>query len=250
MHWIFAPLRLIYKIYFGVIFIITGIILYPFMLVFIKGKRKYKNGLILKKVWSKSICFLTLIRVSVKNVNNFPQDQPYIVCANHASYLDIILMFLIIPHDFAFLGKAEVLSWPIINIFFKRKVDIPVYRGSIKKAKECLDLAEKALEHGRCVAIFPEGGMDTNNPKLKRFKNGAFKLAEELNVPIVPMSLLNNWKLFSDHEDIFGAASPGIAKIEIHEPIYPSKRDGKNSVYLRNETYKIIDKSLKEYANR
>ena len=196
------------------------------------------------------LCVSTLVKVNVLDKSNFPSEGPYIVCANHASYLDIIIMFLVIPHDFAFLGKAEVLRYPIINVFFKRGIDIPVYRNSPKRAKECLDLSEIAIQNGRCVAIFPEGGMEVNNDTLKRFKNGAFVLAENMNVPIVPITFLNNWKLFSDHEDLFGSARPGIAKVKIEAPLIPDKENGKDSIYLRNETYQIINNSLKEYANR
>jgi len=250
MKYLLSPLRLIYKVYIGVIFLISGLLLYPFMLGLIRGKNKYRNALKLKQIWSKTICILVFIRVKIDFEAEFPKDQPYIVCANHASYLDILLMFLIIPNDFAFLGKAEVLKWPIVNLFFIRGVDIPVYRGSVRRAKECLDLADIALKEGRSVAIFPEGGMDINNHHLKRFKNGAFRLAIENEVPIVPLTFLNNWKLFSDHIDLLGSASPGTARIKIHPAIYPDSDYYKDLISLREHTYKIIDSALEDYENR
>jgi len=250
MKYLLSPLRLIYKVYIGVIFLISGLLLYPFMLTLIRGNNKYRNALKLKQVWSKVICVFALIRVKIDFEAEFPKDQPYIVCANHASYLDILLMFLILPNDFAFLGKAEVLKWPIVNIFFLRGVDIPVYRGSVKRAKECLDLADLALKEGRSVAIFPEGGMDINTHHVKRFKNGAFRLAMENNVPIVPLTFLNNWKLFSDHIDLLGSGSPGIARIKIHKAIYPSSDYYKDLISLREHTYSIIDSALENYENR
>lgn len=249
MKYVFAPFRLIYKLYVGVIFMITGILLYPFFLLLIRGEKKYRNALKLKRTWSKLICIFSLIKVSVDIEKDFPKDQPYVVCANHASYLDILLMFQILPDDFAFLGKAEVLKWPIVNVFFLRGIDIPVYRGSVKRAKECLDLADVALQEGRSVAIFPEGGMDINNKLLKRFKNGAFRLAIENEVPIVPLTFLNNWRLFSDHIDLLGAASPGVAKIKIHTPIDPKSEYYKDLVSLRERTYNIIETALEEYEN-
>ena len=220
------------------------------MLFLIRGKNKYRNALILKQVWAKVICVLVLIKVQVENAGGFPKDAPYIVCANHASYLDILLMFLILPDDFAFLGKAEVLKWPIINVFFLKGVDIPVYRGSVKRAKECLDLADMALKEGRSIAIFPEGGMDINNHRLRRFKNGAFKLAIDNQAPIIPITFLNNWRLFSDHADLLGSGSPGIAKIKIHKAIGPGLEPYKDLVSLRDKTYSLIETALEEYENR
>ena len=78
----------------------------------------------------------------MKNNNNF------IICANHKSYLDILLMYLIIDHDFAFLGKSEVLKYPVIRIFFKRGIDIHVYRASRIKAAKSLELAKSEINRG------------------------------------------------------------------------------------------------------
>ncbi len=246
---VFAPFRFLYKVYFGIVYFLIGIVLFPFMITMIRGKHKYRNALALKKIWSKSLCTLTLLRVKVIDLENFPDKGPYIVCANHSSYLDIVIMFLVIPHDFAFLGKAEILKYPIINMFFKRGIDIPVYRNSVKRAKECIDLAEKAISEGRSIAIFPEGGIINVEHHVMRFKNGAFKLALDTKTPIVPISFVNNYKLFSDHEDVFGAGKPGIARVVIHKPIPTKELNHKDLVPLRDQTRDIIRKPIEENAN-
>ena len=107
--------------------------------------------------------FFVGIHYDIKTESAIPFNQPYIICPNHKSYLDIVLMYLIIPHDFAFIGKSELLRWPVIRFFFKRGVDIPVYRDSISKAAKCLAIAEEELKKGRSIVIFPEGGWD-NEP--------------------------------------------------------------------------------------
>lgn len=247
MKIIFAPFRFIYKLYVGMIYVGFGVLLYPFMLVMIRGEKKYERALKLKKIWSKVMLTFALIRVDVIGKENFPKNTPYIVCANHTSYLDIITMFLVIPDDFAFLGKAEVLKWPIVNTFFKKGIDIPVYRDSVKRAKECIDLAGVSIQNGRNIAIFPEGGMENNSNVLRRFKNGAFRLSLDEKVPIVPVTFVTNWKLFSDHIDLFGSASPGIAKVVVHEPIDPVLFEN-DLVSLREQTYETIKKAL-EYEN-
>ncbi|MEC7005687.1 MAG: lysophospholipid acyltransferase family protein, partial [Bacteroidota bacterium] len=75
--------------------------------------------------------FFVGIKYEIKMESTIPFNKPYIICPNHKSYLDIVLMYLIIPHDFAFIGKSELLKWPVVRIFFKRGVDIPVYRDSV-----------------------------------------------------------------------------------------------------------------------
>ena len=92
--------------------------------------------------------FLVGIHYETIMESAIPFNQSYIICPNHKSYLDIVLMYLIIPHDFAFIGKSELLRWPVIRFFFKRGVDIPVYRDSISKAAKCLAIAEEELKKG------------------------------------------------------------------------------------------------------
>ena len=213
------------------------------MMVLLRGEKKYARAHSFKKIWSKIIAVLGCIRVKVEYQGQFPKEGPYVICANHASYLDIILMPLIIPDTFMFLGKAEVLKWPIVNAFFKRGIDIPVYRDSVKRVKECIDLAEIGIKEGRAIAIFPEGTMSTDG-KLMRFKNGAFVLAKNCNVPIVPLTFQNNWMMFSDHLDFLGPARPGIARMVVHEPIETTNKD---LVSLREETFEVINKALLEY---
>ncbi|CAG5085523.1 hypothetical protein CRYO30217_02784 [Parvicella tangerina] len=224
------------------VYLTTGLLLYPYFLIALRGSNKFEKAVKVKKVWSVAICFLCGIRVRVIGAENFPNEGSFIVCANHASYLDIILMYRIIPSDFAFLGKAEVLKWPIINIFFKKGIDIPVDRTNRKAASESLLKAKEALRQERSLAIFPEGTMGPQPPKMLRFKNGAFSLAMEFSTNIIPITFSNNYKLFYDHTDFFGPGRPGVAKIIVHPAIEVTSKS--DLVSLRNETYQIIKSGL------
>ncbi len=227
---------------------LLGLLLFPFMLVFIRGDRKVERGIKIKRLWSSILCFFGGYRIDVKFEVDLPQDKPFIFCPNHTSYLDIVLMYLILPHQIAFLGMSEILKWPIINLFFKRGVDIPVYREAGKKAIDCLKPAADELKNGRSLVIFPEGKIPGEVPKLAPFKRGAFILAKENDTPIVPITFFNNWKLFSDHTDLFGTAKPGTAIVKVHQPIYP--KDFQDFLSLQRETYRIIDTELQDYGNK
>lgn len=242
MRWIGAPFRFLYKLYFGVIYLASGILLYPYFLIVLRGEKKYQRAVRVKKLWSNIICVFCVIRVKIDGKENFPEKGPFIVCANHASYLDIILMYKIIPSDFAFLGKAEVLKWPIINIFFKKEIDIPVDRSNRKVAAESLLKAKEAIRQERSLAIFPEGTMGKNPPKMLRFKNGAFSLALEFGADVIPITFVNNYQLFYDHVKVFGAGRPGTARIVVHPPLKVTPQS--DLVSLRNETYDIIKSKL------
>lgn len=157
----------------------------------------------------------------VKKVIDSPiPEGPYIIVANHSSYLDIFFMYSILPkHPFLFLGKGEILSYPIIRTYFKG-LNIPVYRKDRSKAATSFILAKKAVKEGWSLVIFPEGGIpDEGSPAMIPFKKGAFKLAKALDVPIIPVTFTNHYKLFSDPTNILGPARPGISKVYVHEAI-------------------------------
>lgn len=154
----------------------------------------------------------------IKKIVESPLPKgPYIIIANHSSYLDIFFMYSIFPkHPFLFLGKGEILGYPIIRTYFKG-LNIPVYRKDRSKAATSFVLAKKAVYEGWSLVIFPEGGIpDDDNPKLIPFKKGAFKLAKALNIPIIPVTFTNHYRLFSDPLDFFGPARPGTSHVHIH----------------------------------
>ena len=235
---------ILFYIYFGSVYIIFCIILILPIFLFVRGKRKNKTAKKIKTFWSKWMSLAIGIKTKVTFLSDIDSNDNYIICANHKSYLDIVLMYLVIDHDFAFLGKSELLKWPVINIFFKRGVDIPVYRDSKTRAAECLILAENEINKGRSVVIFPEGGWDNSEKVMRRFKNGAFQLAIDTSCPILPVTFKNNYDLFTDHKDFSGTAKPGTANITVHQPIIVDNLTRKDLVNLREQTFNIINKEL------
>ncbi len=240
--------RFLYKLYFGITYIILGLLLYPFMFLLIRGEKGVIRGIRMKQIWSRILCALVFIRVQTDFEVDLPKNQAFVFCPNHTSYLDIVLMYVILPHNIAFLGKSEILKWPIISLFFKRGVDIPVFRDSKTKASDCLIPAADELKRGRSLVIFPEGKIPDHVPDLAPFKRGAFSLAFATGVPVVPITFYNNWRLFSDHTDFFGPAKPGKSLVKVHRPLYP--KDFQDLLSLQQETYRIIDKELKNYGNQ
>jgi 1-acyl-sn-glycerol-3-phosphate acyltransferase len=236
-------------VYFGIVFFVIFLVTYPFFFILLSRDEWVIYAFKLKKVWSFLMSVFALVPVVVKKEVELPKDTPYVICANHTSYLDIVLMNCIISNFFVFMGKAELLKWPIVNVFFRNgRMDIAVNRTNKREAMRALQKAGEALELGRSVMIFPEGTMPETAPKMKRFKNGAFKLAIENQVPIVPLTLITNWKLFSDHTDIFGRGRPGICRAKIHKPISTKGMTDKDLVSLREQTFNTINQELKNHG--
>ena len=174
-----------YFIYFGLVFILFSVILAPFVFLLVNGNSKYFWAKKIKTFWARWMSASIGIKTKTTFLENLNSNNNYIICANHKSYLDIVLMYLVIDHDFAFLGKAELLKWPVLRFFFKRGIDIPVYRGSRTKAAKCIALAHQEIKRGRSVVIFPEGGWDNSETQMRKFKNGAFQLAIDTGLSLI-----------------------------------------------------------------
>lgn len=216
MEYIRGLFSLLWKLYVGLIFVVTAIIYYPIIVPFLFSESSKRKAFRIFVAWSWTVrifCFYHVKRLS----NNPLPEGSYIIVGNHASYLDIFLIYSIINKSpFIFLGKIEILSYPLIKTYFKR-LNVPVDRSSSIKSARSLVAAGKCLKNGWSLMIFPEGGIpDDSNPKMIPFKEGAFQLAKSFNVPIVPVTFVNNYRLLSDPSNLFGPARPGISRVHIH----------------------------------
>lgn len=193
--------------------------------------------------------FFALIFFDIKGREKI-KDEPYIICMNHQSYLDILFAYKVVgKYFFKFIGKSELLKWPMIGMFFRKGMDIPVDRVNPRKARESLELWKKALQEDISIAIFPEGVIPDDTPQLKKFKNGAFKIAVELNIPILPVTFLDNWKrMESDPMHFSAMASPGMCRAIVHDPIYTQGMDLMDLAPLREKVYEVINAPLVEHG--
>lgn len=237
-------LGLWWKLYFFIAFLVSVVVLYPIYLVLLTQERLFPLGYKLIRLHAKTILFLVGIRLDIQweenRINNF--NETFVVTPNHTSYLDILMTYVISPHMLIFMGKAELGKVPIFNIFFKR-MNILVNRGSIVGGHKAFQRADFELKHGKNVVIFPEGGILDIAPKLSRFKNGAFKLAIENNVPIIPITFLDNYRLLQD--SFIGLSGPGRARVIVHKAIETKDLSQDDLVSLREGVFTLIDNTIK-----
>ena len=235
---------LIFKIYVGFVFIITFLIFYVPILTCLSKASWKKMAFKVHIVWCYAFRILAFLHVIFKKKAALPEG-PYVIIANHSSYLDIFVMYSIMPsHPFLFLGKSEILNYPLFKTLFKR-LNIPVFRNDRIKAAKSFIQAKNALSNGWSIVIFPEGTIpDENWPQMIPFKEGAFKLAKSANVPIVPISFTNNYKLLSDPECVLGHARPGFSHVHIHEYISKEKVNELSADELMKLSFDIINQPI------
>lgn len=215
------------------------------MYVLLLKESWHKKTHLIFVLWSWSLRLLCFY--FVKKEKNYPvPDGPYIVIANHSSYLDIYLMTSILPkHPLLFLGKSELLRYPFLRTYFK-KLHIPVFRNDKMKAAKSFLQAKKAVQNGWSLMIFPEGGIpDEDLPTMVPFKEGAFKLAKNLKIPIVPLTFTTNYRLLSDPGNIFGGGRPGVSKVYIHETISSEQVEKQSVEELMSHCFEVINEPLK-----
>lgn len=242
MKYIGALLAYIWKIYFLLVVMLVILILYPIQLILLSNEKYFQQGFKLIRFQAKAILFLIGIRKEVHG--SIPNDSKtsYIICPNHSSYLDILLLYAAFPTYFIFLGKKELGSVPVFNIYFK-KMNLLVDRANPKAAHKAIRNACEKLKGGTNLVIFPEGTIPTTTPKMKPFKNGAFFAAAETNTAIIPITFKDNYKLLEDDWGFFARTRPGKSRVYIHPPVFP-KNDASDLLTLREETKSAIESQL------
>lgn len=161
--------------------------------------------------------------------------------ANHTSMADIMLMLVTVKNPFVFVGKKELSKIPLFGFFYKRTC-ILVDRSDAKSRHAVFMRAQRRLKQGLSICIFPEGGVPDENVILDDFKDGAFRLAINHQIPIVPISFLDNKERFSW---TFFSGSPGLMRSKIHKFIETQGLTNKETKSLNAQSRAIILKELK-----
>jgi 1-acyl-sn-glycerol-3-phosphate acyltransferase len=125
---------------------------------------------------------------------------------------DIMLMLVSVKNPFVFVGKKELAQIPLFGFFYKRTC-ILVDRSSAKSRQAVFKRAQRRLSQGLSICIFPEGGVPDETIVLDQFKDGAFRLAINHQIPIVPITFYDNKKRFSY---TFFSGGPGRMLARIH----------------------------------
>lgn len=241
-----GSLSFVYKIYIACIFLLTLCIFYLPLLILLSKEKWHPKVHHVFVVWSKTMQIAIFIRIKIELKAPLPEGN-VIVCANHSSYMDIILMPTIMKkYPLIFVGKHDVLSYPFIKTFFKN-YHIPVDRKNRMQAARAFIKINRVIKAGWSVVIFPEGGIpDENRPKMIPFKNGAFKLAMDNGATILPITFKNHYKLLSDPSDLLGTAYPGTSEVVIHKAITANEYKDLTMEQLKQKVFDTINEPIRE----
>ena len=180
----------------------------------------------------------------IKFKQHIKKGKSYMLVSNHKSMIDIMLMLSLSKDPIVFVGKKELEKIPLFGYFYRR-VCILVDRSSPESRKEVYTKEIKRLETGISVCIFPEGGVPDPSVILDKFKNGAFSLAIQFQIPIVPITFLDcekKFPYFFAYNHFYG--SPGKLRANVHEFIETKGLNQENREFLKEKVYDIMHKDL------
>jgi 1-acyl-sn-glycerol-3-phosphate acyltransferase len=211
-------LRGIYTFYGLLVFAILFLVFFIPFLIPIYFPKQYKLTGIFNRWWSRLVFTFIGIPFRIRYYAPLDRNKQYIFCPNHFSYLDIPVMGLN-PINTIFVGKSDIGNIPLFKFMYHR-LHITVDRTKLKSRYSTMVKTLEALEEGKSLVIFPEGGIITaHDPVMGHFKDGAFRASIEKQIPIVPVTIPFNWIILPANEFLLKWRP---LKVIFHEPISPA----------------------------
>lgn len=233
---------ILYRIWFYILVALPILILFPVLLISILKESWYPFFFKIARLWAYFILIGMGFKVSIDLEQKPQKGASYMFIANHTSMADIMLMLVVTKNPFVFVGKKELAKIPLFGFFYKRTC-ILVDRSSEKSRKAVFLRAQRRLKQGLSICIFPEGGVPEESVLLDDFKDGAFRLAINHQIPIAPFTFLDNKKRFSY---TFFSGSPGKMRVIGHQFVETKELSIENTKSLNNQARAIILETLQK----
>ena len=240
----------VWRVWLYVVMLILILIMFPFLLASILTESGYPYFFKLSRIWAKGTLFFMGFYYKIEKSEKLDKNKSYMFVANHSSIADIMLMLAAVDNPFVFVGKVSLSKIPLFGFFYKR-TSIMVDRNSSKSKMEVFNQAQKRINRGLSICIFPEGGVPQDESiLLDTFKDGAFRLAVEHQLPIVPLVFPDNKKRLSY---TFYSGSPGLMRVKILPAITTANITSENRAYVREvreKTREVIYNQLLAFQKK
>jgi 1-acyl-sn-glycerol-3-phosphate acyltransferase len=222
--------------------VIALLLFFPVLFIFSFKEKHYHLFWSFARMISKLLIYGMGFRLNLKADQNIDPSKSYMYCPNHASFLDPFVLIAMSKKPIVFVGKKELSKIPLFGFLYRRTV-IMVDRSSFKSRKRVFETAKRRLQNGVSMAIFPEGLVPIEEVVLAPFKKGAFSLAIEFQIPIVPQVYYDCKRYFS--WDLL-KGSPGTLRVHQHNFLETKGMSVKDDLEaLKNKTFDLLYNDLK-----
>jgi 1-acyl-sn-glycerol-3-phosphate acyltransferase len=235
----------IWRIWFYVMMALPILVMFPFLVISILKEKWYPAFFYMARIWAKSILFGMGFWYKIEKDQDLEKGRSYMFVANHTSMMDIMLMLAVVENPFVFVGKKELVKIPLFGFFYKRTC-IMVDRGNSRSRGEVFAHAQKRINQGLSICIFPEGGVPETSVFLDEFKDGAFRLAIEHQLAIVPLTFGDNKRRFSFD---FFSGSPGLMRVKMHHFVETLNKTLADKKEIRETVRELIFGQLNVFNN-
>lgn len=196
------------------------------------------------KLWAWLTVRLFLLPVTVKGRENLKPGQSYVFVSNHQGAFDIFLIYGFLNRNFKWMMKHQLRKVPFIGIACEYSHQIFVDKRGPRKIKETYDKARETLQGGMSVVVFPEGARSFTG-HMGVFKRGAFMLADELQLPVVPLTINGSFDVMPRMRDMHWVTCSPLS-LTIHEPIYPIGQGKDNVANVEQKSYEAVMSAIDE----
>ena len=193
--------------------------------------------------WARAIIRTCLLPVTVEGRKNLEKDQSYVFVSNHQGAFDIFLIYGFLGRNFKWMMKYQLGKIPFVGYACRKSHQIFVDKRSVGKVRQTYEAARKTLEQGNLsVVVFPEGSRSFTG-HMGVFKKGGFLLADELQLPVVPLTINGSFNIMPRTRDMKFARWHRLT-LTIHDPIYPVGKGPDNVEATKNQAYDSVMSAL------
>lgn len=196
------------------------------------------------KWWAQFIIRILLLPVKVEGRGNLVKGQSYVFVANHQGAFDIFLIYGFLSRNFKWMMKRQLRQMPFVGKACASAHHIFVDKRGASKIRETYDRARQTLQGGMSLVVFPEGARSFTG-HMGVFKRGAFMLADDIELPVVPLTINGSFDIMPRTRDMKWVVWHPL-RLTIHKPILPVGKGTDNIKYLEQESYKVVMGGLEE----
>lgn len=196
------------------------------------------------KWWAQFIIRILLLPVKVEGRENLVKGQSYVFVANHQGAFDIFLIYGFLSRNFKWMMKRQLRQMPFVGKACESAHHIFVDKRGASKIRETYDRARQTLQGGMSLVVFPEGARSFTG-HMGVFKRGAFMLADDIELPVVPLTINGSFDIMPRTRDMKWVVWHPL-RLTIHKPILPIGKGADNIKYLEQESYKVVMSGLEE----
>lgn len=190
--------------------------------------------------WARFLIAMAGIKVRVSGLENVPKDGPVLFISNHQSNFDIPVLLGCINKSKGFLAKIELTKLPVIHSWMKKMdcvfIDRSDKRQSLKAIFKCIEV----IKSGQSMVVFPEGTRSKGSA-ISQFKKGSLRIAEKVQIPIIPVVINGTYKSMEGNNNIIKSAD---VVVKVLRPVYYNQLSEQQKLNLNEYIREIIKENL------